>query len=90
MNTHGKSCNCRFIWVSGSILKIIVDGRTYDLRVAVIVKTLAILGKWEVLCRDVRNRGWRGREFEGSIIAGEIGYEIVWWDATVWWNGTMP
>ncbi len=29
----------------------------------------------EVLCRNVGNRGWRGREWKGSIIAGEIGYE---------------
>jgi hypothetical protein len=30
-----------------------------------------------VLSRDVGNRGWRGRECEDSIIAGEIGYEIA-------------
>ncbi len=48
MDTHGKSCNCRIIWVNGSILKIIVDGRTYDLRVAVPVKTLAMWGKYSV------------------------------------------
>jgi hypothetical protein len=32
---------------------------------------------WGVLSRDVGNRGWRGRECEDSIIAGEIGYEIA-------------